>query len=616
MQNLKRALLCVLAIVMLASMVVGCTAAPAPTPAPAAPAPAAPTAAPAAATPAPAAATPAPAANATPLPPNNTKPYNDPGVLPIVNAKTVIKVGVPQGQHVKDWNTVYQTTFMEEKTGLDFEFTLFPDAEYLQKIELMIAAGGSDLPDVIVRGLNQQQIMPWAEAKMIVPLTKYYNELFYWGNETIQQSKDLSKEYIMKYITSYDGEIYGAYSFNNTQNNQYSSSRINIYRPWLQELKLPIPSTTDDFLSTLKTFKATDLNKNGKNDEIPLSGYKDSVSNLRKFLMTPFVYTRNEYWNNDNGTISAAFIKDEWREGLKYAATLYKEGLIDPAHFTQDQAAMTAVCSADPQLYGAYTRISTSNMAADDMDRYNYDRIEQLTNSATGKTMTSIDPALPGISAVITKNCKTPEAAYMWLDYMTGADCSVITRYGVEGKEWEKIDSAKAEAQLIEFWKTYPGGNLLEQFYGAGAKPRVGTRFFSSSSWGTTQETWWGQVGPNVMTEETQNTFGVKFPESEREIAAYVNEFYARKQLEEAMELRDESLIVAGLIYNKAEQEIINTVYAEIKLYVEESWAQFVVGTLDINNDGAWNSYVSTLDKMGLKDCVAATQSCFTRMSK
>ncbi len=545
--------------------------------------------------------------------------YNDPGTLPIVKEPTTLKVGMPVSQHINDYYTNYQTLKMQEDTGFTFEFDVYPSDEYLTKVELMIAAGGADLPDVLTgRSFSQQVIMSWADAGMIIPMTEYYDKLYYWGDTSLDLDPTLDIDYIKRYITSYDGEIYGEFSFNSTKNNQYSGSRLNIYRPWLKALDMEIPSSTDELYAYLIAVRDNDMNGNGDpTDEIPLSGYSDAVSNLRKFLMTPFVYTQNEYWTADDGVIGVCFNTEGWREGLKWVSKLYAENLIDPAYFTQDQNSLTAVCSQDPQVLGSYVRISTSNMAASDPDRYNYDRIEQLANSADpdAPVMTSVVPSLPSITALITCNCEVPEAAYMWLDYMSGYDMSVLTRYGVEGQEWDWIDVEATQAALKEFWENYEGGNWLVEFYGEDALPVVGTRFFSATSWGTMQDTWWGQMGPNVMTEELQQTFGQKIPETDIEKASYVNEYSARHQLEEAISLRDDSRIVAGLVYNEEEQEVITEYYTDIKNYVEEMWAAFVVGTQDINDDAVWEGYLNQLQRLNLDACIEATQSCYTRMN-
>ena len=545
--------------------------------------------------------------------------YNDPGTLPILKEPTTLKVGMPVSQHINDYYTNYQTLKMQEDTGYTFEFEVYPADEYLTKVELMIAAGGADLPEVLTgRSFSQQVIMSWADAGAIIPMTEYYDTLYYWGDTSLDLDPTLDIDYIKKYITSYDGEIYGEFSFNSTKNNQYSGSRLNIYRPWLKELGMDIPSTTDELYEYLVAVRDNDMNGNGDpNDEIPLSGYNDAVGNLRKFLMTPFVYTQNEYWTADDGVIGVCFNTEGWREGLKWVNKLYSEGLIDPAYFTQDQNSLTAVCSQEPQVLGSYVRISTSNMAASDLDRYNYDRIEQLANSADpdAQVLTSVVPSLPSITALITSNCKTPEAAYMWLDYMSGYDMSVLTRYGVEGQEWDWIDVEATQAALKEFWENYEGGNWLVEFYGEDAQPVVGTRFFSATSWGTMQDTWWGQMGPNVMTEELQQTFGQKIPETEIEKASYVNEYSARHQLEEAISLRDDSRIVAGLVYTEDEQETITEYYTDIKTYVEEMWAAFVVGSQDINDDAVWAGYLDQLNRLNLDACIEATQSCYTRMN-
>ena len=62
-----------------------------------------------------------------------------------------------------------------------------------------------------------------------------------------------------------------------------------INKAWLDELGLEMPETTEDLKTVLKAFKENDLNKNGKNDEIPLSfiindGGKTSI--LIRFIWT------------------------------------------------------------------------------------------------------------------------------------------------------------------------------------------------------------------------------------------------------------------------------------------------------------------------------------------
>jgi len=485
------------------------------------------------------------------------------------------------------------------------------------KLELIIAAGGDELPDILIGSFGQELIMPWARAGMIVPVTKYYDTHAYFMRESLANSVDFDLDKIKKYITSYNGEIYGVFSWNESMNNQHAISRINIYIPWLEALKLEIPKTTDDFYNLLRAFKERDPNANGKADEIPLTTCVEYIPTMIRILMTPFVYTQPNYWIVNDGKIDVAFRQDGWREGLRYVNKLYKEGLLDPASFTQDQAAMTITLSQDPMIVGAFARMSSTNMSKDDPDRYKFWRIEQL-QGPDGKIRTSYQPAIPVITGIITKNCKHVEEAFMLMDFMTGVEMSIITRYGFEGENWTYTDDTLVQ-KYIDFWKEFekePGYNLPEFNYGKLPVARPGERVFDASNWGTLQNTWWGQVGPNIMTQKIEDMYMSSNLDTEIEKLNYLNEYRRIAALNEAIKYRDDSLIVAGLIYNEEEQEIIRDYYSEILTYVDECWAAFVTGRMDINDDSVWKEYLSTLEKMNLEKCIEVTQSCYTRMNR
>ena len=543
---------------------------------------------------------------------------NPPGTLPIVKEPITLLIGIEQHPTVEDWETNKQTLHMENRTNIKLDFVIYPQGEMNTKLELIIAAGGDELPEVLMGSFDQKLLMPWAKAGMIIPVTKYYDTHAYFMKESLSYSNDYDLETVKKYITFYDGEIYGVFALNETQNNQYSPSRLNIYTPWLDKLGLDIPKTTDDLYNVLKAFKNNDPNGNGKADEIPLlASAGGNIANMRRHIMTPFVYTQSNYWIVENGKIDVAFRQEGWREGLKYVNKLYKEGLIDPTSFTQDEASMTITLSQDPHIVGSFYRISSTNMSKDDPDRYLFYRVEQL-QGPDGEIRTSVTPALPSIRGVITKNCKNVEAAFMLMDFMTGVEMSTITRYGFEGETWFYTDETLAK-QYAEFWeeiKKEHGFSYPELYYGTGIIDKPSERVFDSGKWGTLQNIWWQQVGPNIMTEALQQKFAAQHLNTEIEKMSYVNEYRAKYALTEAQKYRNNDLIVAGLLYNDEEQEIITDFYSEIITYVEECWAAFVTGRMDIYNDAVWNEYLSTLKKMNLEECIAATQKCYDRMNK
>lgn len=538
---------------------------------------------------------------------------NEPGQLPIVNEPITLTIGVEQSAVIEDWETNAMTKMLEEKTGINLDFVVYPSSEMGTKLELIVAAGGDDLPDVLLGNFTQNQIMPWAEAGMILPLTEYFENSCYWAKESFDTTSTMDLETALKYVTSYDGEIYGHIGWNGTWNNELSGARLNFYVPWLEKLGLGTPKTIEELYNVLVAFRDSDANGNGVKDEIPLTGYSDQVKTLRRALMDPFVYTQNDYWTVDeNGTIGVAYNTDAWREGLRFVHKLFAEGLIDPAVFTQDQNALTITLSQDPHVVGAFARFSSTNMSADDPDRYQWDRQDWL-EGPEGATV-AINPALPGLKGLVTKNCQNPKAAFMFLDYMTGVEMSTFTRFGYA----QVKDNEALRAEYLKFWQEEAGHNYPEIYFGDDTEnPEylpLNVYDFDASSWGTLQNTWWAQVGPNILSQEVNDLYTVAGNiGTEKEKMSYENEYRARHAMLESINHEDRSKVVAGLVYTEDEQEAITDYYAEITTFVESTWAAYAIGTMDIEDDATWNNYVSQLEKMNLSACIEATQSAYDR---
>ena len=509
---------------------------------------------------------------------------NSPGTLPICKDKVTLTIGVAQSTIIENWETNLQTLAYEEKGNYDLTFVEFPsDAkEMTQKIDLMVAAGGVDLPDIIMGNMGgQANLVKYGKAGMVVPLNEYYDNLAYYTNESM---KNVSVD-CLKYITSYDGNIYCMFNIMESLNNSYSGARIMLYEPWLEKLGLEAPTTTEEFRQMLQSFKDNDPNGNGLQDEIPLVGYKDVMTtNYAYFLMTPFVYTQSNYWTYENGKIGVAFNTDGWREGLRYTKQLIDEGLLSPLSFTQDRAQMTAMISPDPATVGSFVYVSTSILGAEDMKRGEY-IITPPLEGPTGRREQVMNPTLPSIAMVITKNCKTPEAAFMLGDLMCSEEMSIWQRWGREGEDWEKPAA---------------GDKSVYDALGYAAIIKV-----TSTAWGNLQNIWWGQVGPYIVDARypagqvaTDSPFDHNIPIA-RSIAPQIE--YANQNP------------IVGLIYDEAEQEIITELHSTILTYVKESYTRFVMGDLSLDAD--WDKYLAEFDKMGLAEVIEATQSAYDRMN-
>src|SRR5665811_1513692 len=119
------------------------------------------------------------------------------------------------------------------------------------------------------------------------------------------------------------------------------SQKLWINSSWLKKLNLEMPKTTDDILKVYRAFRDNDPNGNGKKDEYALSGANIKTSwhsNPVDYFMCAFIYDDGgDRLSLENGKVDVNFNKPEFKEGLKFMNTMWKEKLIDPAAFTQDE---------------------------------------------------------------------------------------------------------------------------------------------------------------------------------------------------------------------------------------------------------------------------------------
>jgi putative aldouronate transport system substrate-binding protein len=505
---------------------------------------------------------------------------NPPGTLPIAKERVSLKIGIESVANVENFKTNWMTQKLEEMGNFDLSFEIYPAGELSQKIALMVMAGGNDLPDVIIGAIDIGTATRYGQAGMIIPTNAFYENSAYWSKISAQ---DLDID-PLKYVTSYDGNIYGLYGINVSLNNTYSNGRLMIYEPWLIELGLKMPETTDEFLYTLRAFRDRDPNGNGIRDEIPLISFNTNMgTNYLYALMTPFIYAQQNFWLINDGKIDVAFNKPGWREGIRFSKQLIDEGLLSPLSFTQDQSQMTALISRDPPRVGVVNRISLSNLGANDPKRGQYIPIPPLRGPAGRQSY--YQPQLPELRMLITKNCKHPEAAFMLGDLMGSEEFSIITRFGEKGVDWRPPDEG-----AISVWGSL-GNPMIEQIL----------------PWGTVQNKYWGEIGPRILSNkhsamdiDTGNPFDFVRP--------------LGRNIESFVRYRKPEAAVAGLIYNEREQEVMNSLHSTILSYVRESFARFVTGDLNIDRD--WDSYLAEFNKMGLDAVIRATQSAYDRMNQ
>ncbi|WP_235440169.1 extracellular solute-binding protein [Paenibacillus sp. DMB20] len=284
-----------------------------------------------------------------------TVQLTEPGTYPLVKEKTTLKVMVRGNPLVENFATNEFTKWYEEKTNVHIEWEVVPEQSMQEKLNLVLAS--EDYPDVIM-GLNisPTQQMIYGTQGAFIPLNDLIEKQGVQTKKLFEENPEIKST-----ITALDGNIYALPEVNDCYHCSMSQ-KMWIYEPWLKKLNLDMPTTTDELYSVLKAFKEKDPNGNGKQDEIPLSiTQKSWRSSLDAFLMNSFIYnpvygSSYKHMYVKDGKVDVAYNKPEWKEGLRYLNKLYKEGLISPESFTQDENQLIQIGeNPDTVILGAST---------------------------------------------------------------------------------------------------------------------------------------------------------------------------------------------------------------------------------------------------------------------
>ena len=517
---------------------------------------------------------------------------NAAGELPLTTNGDKLTIGLQQSATVISYEDNKMTDWLEEKTGVNIEFMIFPadGGEASTKMELMVSSGAV-LPDIIFDcGIsNYTTLQRYADAGKLVALDDYWDEYAYYLPSFVERQSVIKPYLTMEDYLTYgrgtDGHSYAFCQFSYAEQNCWNR-RSWINDAWLQQLGLDMPQTTEELEAALTAFVENDMNGNGVKDELGVVGYADN--NGIAVLMNMFCYVSDTangyYYYLEDGQIMPQFTTDSWRHGLSVLHDWVDKGIYSTISFSQDKASQAAIGSSDPMTAGMVVYNTGSAIAS---NRVNYLALG-IVESEDGVGYATYSPSVPYPVAVITSDCADPVLAFRFLDFFAGKDCCYINRYGIEGENWEWLpEGSQVKTAYFDINGSYAEMNLLEDV------------------WGTQQKINWAQTGPWMSCGSFAGT------SMDRDSNSYLN-FAHYSSIYDTLPRMD-GLYYDIIVYTNDEIDEWAETRSALKTYINEQATYFVLGTLDINDDKAWNNYLSDLEKIGYKDLIAADQVALNR---
>ncbi|XVU22864.1 extracellular solute-binding protein [Actinoplanes sp. CA-054009] len=510
--------------------------------------------------------------------------------------KVVISVMAPADPDTKlDTNAVSKLMSDKFKIKFDWQTTTNDGGPAKEKRQIAISSG--DYPDMFmlvpyIDAFTKTEVQKLGQQGVAVPLEDLIKE----HAPNIQKALD-ANPVLKNMATTPDGHIYSLPQWSDCYHCTYPN-KLWINTDWLKKLNLQMPKTTEELRTVLTAFKTKDPNGNGKADEVPMSTDTQDTT-LLGYLMGAFAYAPYGATNGvpsllelDGDKVATPVDKAEWREGLKYIASLYKDGLIDQGSFTQNAEALQAIgnnpaavqLGSSPVLWpGIFVQLGSK----DGRDKH-YDAAPPLTGPS-GKSYTGYNnPTSTGYAFMLTnKSSKEARiAALKMLDYIYTDEGQLITNSGPEGVGWTKPgpQDIALDTNVKPTWLPVPD-----------TKRPKNSNWNSLSQYNVTLALRNAQAVPkDIYSEE-----GL-----ERRL------FQATQQYEPHVD-KAKVFPEAQIWTEPGEVSELATLKTNLDSYVSQGQLAFITGKKNIDTD--WDAFVQGLDGVGMKRYLEINQKAYDR---
>ena len=494
-------------------------------------------------------------------------------------AATTTAPAAPEIQKMKitgttSWNSVIKTVDYAEyhiwdvvneslkNRGVELEVEIIP-IDQMQMVTQTRLSASVDLPDVFFIGfLDRTQQINFANQGMFVPL----QDVLEYSDGTARDFYNGPGEYAVKLNAFPDGNTYWYTSYLSTmwdgelKGNAYT---ISIRRDWLTKFDLPTPTTAEEFLTALKTFRDEDANDNGANDEVlavapyfntSISGWFDLGSEIA-------------YVDPDAQKVLTPWYQPGVKDYIVYMKRLVDEGILDVTAF--ERTTELAVDNKLSATIGYCTMALEGQVNVGDAPDAEYLPIGPLTSTNPG-----LKPRGTGDSAVaqnspfaVTKACKNLETVAKFLDFITGDEYAVLGEWGIEGEAFEMVDGIPIRA--------FEGNRQLME------DNRVSNMFWLFGNC----------IFPRMNLGENLNITTLNAKDYKLD---YLDKFPSAGNL---LSGNNETIYMA--IPTEEEFNTISEISTDLKTYSEETMLKLMLGQLSLDN---WDTYISDLKTLGLDE--------------
>ena len=359
---------------------------------------------------------------------------------------------------------------LEEETNVHIDWRTIQSDQWGDKIALEMS-NINTFPDLIFNaGFGDTELLKYAKQGVIIPLEELIDKFM----PNLQAVFAQAPEY-RTMCTDENGHIWG---FPWIEQLGYEKTAIQVIgnmpfinKWWLDFLGLPVPSTVEEFESTLQAFKDNAAKLKSEfgidGDIIPMSCIMNDGSQDPYILINGFGEGYGDpdrgkhICVTDEGKVVCVANSEGFRKGTEWLHGLYEKGLIDAEAFTQEWA--TYVAKGKSGRYGVCFTWDVANIAQVSMDDLIAGKgwvplpaLKADTVNITPETGSFTSGFQRG-RCVITGVAKNPALIASWIDKMYDPIQSAQNNWGTYGEDdefdiFEMSTNAAGEPMLKHTW--------------------------------------------------------------------------------------------------------------------------------------------------------------------
>lgn len=491
--------------------------------------------------------------------------------LPIVDKQVTLNIVSPKAALAPDYSEMVIFDRLQKATNVKIKWNNIPGDGYQEKKNLMLASG--DLPDAFyASGFSDHDLIQYGQNGTIIPLEDLIDKYAPNLKKLFEQRPDLKKV-----VTAPDGHIYSLPRAEEMDLVGMPNIMF-INKVWLDKLGLAMPTTLEEYHDVLKAFKEKDPNGNGKQDEIGLTfwynGWCGNEGDLIGLFGLPDSPFEADHRVVRDGKVLYAAVQPEFKEAINYYNGWVKEGLIDPEVVTQKTEQLFAKGKTEDPTLGSFIWWENTEVVGTDRVK-DYVVLPPLKGKDGKIVIGRSNYSEYGRDAfVITSANKNPEVTMRWVDELYEPKMSAQINWGPIGEIYEE----DANGMLVN--KELPDGVAMGEL-----RQKV------------------APGGPFVVLKDHFGSVVDMEPRA-KERLAILDEYYKPHMVQENY---------PSIFFSPEELEIINTIEPEIKTFVKQKEAQWLIeGGIEKEMD----AYVKQLNDMGLEKLMDVYQKGLDRYNK